>query len=79
MNNKKIIGAIFLLISTILYSTKYITAAIAGANDATWGTKDFTRYLSYTPNALTVFIYLSLLIGVIYFVWGLLDFFKTKK
>lgn len=70
--NKQIIGSIFLLMTTILYSTKYITAAIAGADGGTWGEKDFVQYLSYTPSIFNVFIFFTMLIGIIYFAWGFL-------
>ncbi|TYS89924.1 hypothetical protein [Rossellomorea aquimaris] len=71
--NKQIIGSIFFLMTTILYSTKYITAAIAGADNGAWGEKDFVLYLSFTPSIFNVFIYFTMLIGIIYFVWGISD------
>jgi hypothetical protein len=71
--NKQIIGSIFLLMTTILYSTKYITAAIAGADNGTWVEEDFIRYLSYTPSIFNVFIFFTMLIGIIYFVGGIID------
>lgn len=37
------------------------------------GEKDFVLYLSFTPSILNVFIYFTMLIGIIYFVWGISD------
>lgn len=71
--NKQIIGSISYLMTTILYSTKYITVAIAGADGGAWGEKDFIQYLSYTPSIYNVFIFFTMLIGIFYFVWGIFD------
>lgn len=47
--NKIMIGSIFLLMSTILYCTRYISAAISGANANNWSKDDFIAHLSYVP------------------------------
>lgn len=75
---KEIIGSVFILISAILYSTKFLVAAIVGANSKVWDKKEFAQFLSYTPNSLNICIYICLIVGVIYFVWSFVDRFKEK-
>ncbi|MFI8684725.1 hypothetical protein [Rossellomorea sp. NPDC077527] len=70
--NKQLIGSMFFLMTTILYSTKYIAAAIAGADSGTWSEEDFSFYVSFTPDIFNVLMYLTMGVGVIYFVWGFL-------
>ncbi|WP_353097499.1 hypothetical protein [Tissierella praeacuta] len=73
---KGIIGSISIFISAILYSTKYLSAAIAGINSNTWGKGEFLQYLSYTPNLLNTWIYISFIIGIILLAWYSIDSFK---
>lgn len=76
---KQIIGTIFILISSILYSAKYVSAAISGANSQTWGDEEFLRYLSYFPITFNVAIISSFIVGAIYIGWGISDFLKEEK
>lgn len=76
---KQIIGTIFILISSILYSTKHLSAAISGADSQLWGEQEYIQYLSYVPNTFNIAIFASLIIGIIYFAWGIFDFLKEKK
>ncbi len=70
--DKKIIGTIFFLIFSIFFCTRYISAAISGINSKTWSKGDFITYLSYVPNNLIILSYISLALGFIYFVWGII-------
>lgn len=76
--HKQLIGSIFFLISGILYSTKYISAAITGASSTVWNEEEYIFYLSLIPNEITIVLYFSLFIGVVYFVWGFLELRKKE-
>lgn len=64
--NRRGAGAIFCLISSILFSTRYISAAIFGSNVSSWGAEFFSHMLSYVGNTLTILSVVSLVIGIIY-------------
>ncbi|MGO1369411.1 hypothetical protein [Senegalia sp. (in: firmicutes)] len=74
-----ITGSVFLLISAILYSTKYLSAAIAGINNNVWGEEDFIRMLSYTPIFLNFYIYISFILGISLLIWYVIDFYNKNN
>ncbi|MGO1712035.1 MAG: hypothetical protein ACTH0B_00780 [Senegalia sp. (in: firmicutes)] len=74
-----ITGSVFLLISAILYSTKYLSAAIAGINNDVWGEEYFIRMLSYTPNFLNFYIYISFILGISLLTWYMVDFYNQNN
>ncbi|MCR8744228.1 hypothetical protein [Romboutsia lituseburensis] len=66
--NRRGTGAIFCLISAILYSTRYISAAIFGSNLSSWDEQLFFNMLSYVGGTLTTLSIISLVIGVGYLI-----------
>ncbi|NBI06212.1 hypothetical protein [Senegalia massiliensis] len=74
-----IIGSVFLLISAILYGTKYLSAAISGVNSTSWGKDDFVRMLSYTPTLLNFYIYISFILGISLLIWYVVDFYNKNN
>ena len=52
-------GSIFILIATILYSTKILFASLVSIKNPVWGKEQFTQALTYTPDFLNLLIYLS--------------------
>ena len=68
--NKRGVGILFCLISTILYSTHYLATAIYLSNSQTWSADLFSNGLSYTGNFLDIFSLISLGLGVFYLVWA---------
>lgn len=75
---KQFLGSIFLLIASVLYSAKYIAAAVSGANSSIWSDQEFSQYLSYIPPQFNIAILTSLVIGLTYFIWGILDSQQEK-
>ncbi|MCP3027052.1 hypothetical protein [Halobacillus sp. A5] len=71
--NKTRVGVSFLLIATILYATRYICAAIGGIGATTWGSKEFAEELSHVPGNLMVLTIISLIAGIGFIVWGLMQ------
>lgn len=49
---KALIGAIFILIASILYAGRYICAAIGASKSDTWCEKEFAVFLSIVPSNL---------------------------
>lgn len=66
--NRRGTGAMFCLISAILYSTRYISAAIFGSNVSSWDEELFSNMLSYVGGTLTTLSVISLVIGVVYLI-----------
>lgn len=68
--SKRVTGAIFCLIAGILFSARYITAAIFMSNTSSWDSGLFKAGLEYQGNALLVFSIISLIVGIIYLIWS---------
>lgn len=73
-----IIGSIFILISAILYSTKFLAASFVSISSQSWSKEEFTQALTYTPDSLNLFIYLSFALGVLCILWGIIEKRQNK-
>ena len=78
MNNKGV-GAIFCLITAILESARYISAAIFMSNVSSWDGALFQEGLSYTGNFLHVMAAFALIIGIGFLGAGVFQDFKNKN
>lgn len=67
--NKRGVGVIFCLISSILFSTRYIAAAIFMSGVLSWDKGLFDAGLEYVGTPLLFLSILSLIVGIIYLVW----------
>ena len=72
MNNKGV-GAVFCLISALLMSARYLSAAIYMSGTMTWGTDLFSNALSYVGAPLLVFSILALIAGVVFLAAGIIQ------
>lgn len=70
MSNKGV-GVIFCLISTILFSAKYISAAIFMSNIATKDASMFKKGLEYVGPFLSIEAILAMIIGILFLGYGL--------
>ena len=70
MSNKGV-GVIFCLISTILFSVKYISAAIFMSNIATKDASLFKKGLEYVGPFLSIEAILAMIIGILFLGYGL--------
>ncbi|MBD5089675.1 MAG: hypothetical protein HDT30_12860 [Clostridiales bacterium] len=68
--NKRGTGTIFCLIGSLLFSARYITAAIFMSNTTSWDATLFEASLEYQGNGLLIFSIISLIIGILYLVWA---------
>ena len=72
--NKRGAGVVFCLIAALLFSARYITAAIFMNNVS----ELFASGLRYQGNALLVLSVISLLAGVAYLVWAEIEEWKRR-
>ena len=70
MNNKGV-GVIFFLISAILVSAKYISAAMFMSNIATKDASLFKKGLVYVGPFLSIEAILAMIIGILFLGYGL--------
>ena len=70
MNNKGV-GVTFCLISAILISTKYISAAIFMSNVTSWDASLFHSGLEYVGPFLSIEAILAMIIGILFLGYGL--------
>ncbi|MGD7043236.1 hypothetical protein [Jeotgalibacillus proteolyticus] len=77
--NKRAAGMSFLFISAILFSTKYISAAIFGSGVASWDQNLFNAMLSYIGAPLTILSVVSFIAGFSYLAWGEYEAAAEKK
>lgn len=70
MNNKSV-GVTFCLISAILISAKYISAAMFMSNVTSWDASLFKSGLDYVGPFLSRASIVALIIGILFLVFGL--------
>lgn len=70
MNNKGV-GVIFCLISAILVSEKYISAAMFMSNVTSWDATLFKSGLEYVGPFLSIEAILAMIIGILFLGYGL--------
>lgn len=75
---KRGVGAIFCLIAAILYAARYVVAATYySGTSGPWGSQQFQSFLGYVGPPW-VMIWLALLVGITYLVWGEIDDSRSK-
>ncbi len=76
--SKRGVGAVFCLISAILYSARFISAAsYYSGTSGPWSSEQFQTFLSYVGPPWGM-IWLSFLIGVAYLLWGEIEDYRRK-
>lgn len=78
MNNKGI-GAVFCLISAILISAKYLSAAIFMSGGNTWDATLFAAGLSYVGPVLSIASFAALIIGILFLGYGVYEEIRKNK
>lgn len=77
--SKRITGALFCVVSSILFSARYISAAIHISEMLSWDEKIFMQSLSYVGPELLIASIVSLIVGVAYLVSAELDERKMQR
>jgi len=66
-------GTLLILVAAILYSPRYLTAAIFGSSLQNWSTDLFNAMLRYVGQGLVVWSLVALVGGLAYLVWAELE------
>lgn len=77
--SKRGVGAIFCIIASILYITRYIATAIYLSNSQSWSKELFYDGMSYIGNSIQYMSIISVVIGIGYLVWAEIDDFAKKN
>jgi hypothetical protein len=75
-------GTLLLFIAALLYSTRYLAAAVFGSSLANWSAELFNAMLEYVGQELVTWSVIALLTGLIYLAWAELETFlhaRAKK
>jgi hypothetical protein len=73
--SKRGAGVVFCLISAILFSARYLSAAIFMSSVSSWNSELFQHALDYVGLPLLLFSIISLIVGILY----LREDFPKKK
>ena len=76
--NKRGTGTVLLLISAMLYCTKFIAAALLGMNAQVLNHQMFLDRLSYVGDDLNLFSFIALVAGMYYIILGDYNPFQEK-
>lgn len=67
---KRFVGAIFCLVAAILFSSRYIAAAVFMSSVASWNNQLFASGLEYVGSPLLTLSVISFIAGILYLVWA---------
>jgi hypothetical protein len=68
--NRRSVGFGFIALSTLLYISRFITAAIYGSSQSSWNAELFRALLGYVDQGLSAAAIVGLTVGVIYIGWS---------
>ncbi len=77
--DKRGVGALFCLTAGILFSARYLTAAVFMSGVSSWGGDLFAAGLEYVGAPLLTLSIVSLLVGVCYLVWAELSDKENRR
>jgi len=72
-------GTLLLVISAMLYSARFLAAAIFGSGMMGWSTENFQALLQYVGPDLTHWSLAALVFGVLYLIWAEVEAIKKSK
>ncbi|MGD8822239.1 MAG: hypothetical protein PVG63_03985 [Anaerolineales bacterium] len=68
--NRRALGFGFIALSTLLYVSRFIAAAIYGSSQTTWNAELFQGLLGYVDQGLSTAAIVGLALGVIFIAWS---------
>ena len=77
--NKRGTGVAFLAIAALLFSVRYISAAIIGSGITSWSGELFNAMLGFIGFPLYIWSIIALILGLAYIGWGEYEEFTMKK
>ena len=72
-------GTLLIVVSTALYATRYLSAAIFGSSLTNWSADLFNAMLEYVGTGLVTWSVIALVTGLIYLAWAELETFLQSK
>jgi len=76
--SRRMAGVSLIAISALLFSTRYLSAAIFGSGVSSWNSELFQAMLTYVGNELVTLSGMALIGGILYLVWAELDHRKGR-
>ncbi|GAA0440184.1 MAG: hypothetical protein ACQEWU_11545 [Bacillota bacterium] len=76
--NKINVGISFLYMATFLYGVRYISGAMGVISSTEWSDEVFAEHMLFIPDGLMIATVITLILGIVFFVWGLVDNFKKN-
>lgn len=76
--SRRMAGVSLIAISALLFSTRYLSAAIFGSGVSSWNRELFQAMLTYVGNELVTLSGMALIGGILYLVWAELDHRKGR-
>ena len=77
--SRRTTGTLLILVSAVLYSTRYLAAAIFGSSLTTWSTELFNAMLRHVGPGLDVWSLIALVAGLSYLVWAEVDAIRARS
>ncbi|MBS4025528.1 MAG: hypothetical protein KGZ96_07605 [Clostridia bacterium] len=77
--NKRGAGISLIAISAFLFASRHVSAAIFGSGVSSWNAGLYDNMLNYVGNSLSNFGLATLLVGIVYLIWGEFEEIKSKK
>jgi hypothetical protein len=77
--SRRTTGVLLLIIASLLYSTRYVAAAIYGSGMSAWGMELFNTMLQYIGSGLQIWSGIAIATGLLYLVWAEIDALRTQR
>jgi hypothetical protein len=68
--SRRATGVVFCFIAALLFSTRYLAAAIFGSGVSSWDAQLFRAMLEYVGQAPSILAAIALAVGIIYLAWA---------
>jgi hypothetical protein len=77
--SRRTTGTLLLFIAALLYSTRYLAAAVFGSSLTNWSAELFNAMLEYVGQGLVIWSVIALVTGLIYLAWAELETFLHSR
>lgn len=77
--SRRTTGNTLLVIAALLYSVRYVAAAIFGSGVTSWNERLFNSMLSSVGSELVTISAITLVSGIVFLVWAELEFLKKPE
>ena len=77
--SRRTTGNTLLVIAALMYSVRYVAAAIFGSGVTSWNERLFNSMLSSVGSELVTLSVIALVAGIVFLVWAELEFLKKPE